>query len=727
MLRLKAYLKPFIVLLLIAIALLYVQAQMDLALPDYLSKIVNVGIQQSGVEDEIPEILNEEDYEAIKRFLDEASQSVLEGFYTYESDHDFDLDQSLYVLKELSKDEEETYKSTITPVFNLIMTLQIQMNSGEDMSFNGQDIPAGTDVIQMMLVMPETARNEIILGMSSSFDEMSEELAEQMNINMVKTYYENIGLDIGSMQTSFILKTGALMLVITLIGALSSIAVGFFASRIGAGVARNLRNDVFKRVLSFSNSEFDQFSTASLITRSTNDITQVQTILVLMIRMVFYAPLMGVGGVIRALDKNVSMSWTIALAVIVLMLVIGVLFTIALPRFKKIQKMVDKVNLVIREHLSGMLVIRAFNTQKFEEKRFDETNEELTKINLFVNRLMALLFPVMMFVMNGVMVMIIWLGAKEIADANMQVGDMMAYMQYAMQIIMSFLMLSMMFIMVPRASVSAGRIADVLETDISIMDPKKAFDPKQNEKGLVKFNHVKFMYPGADTHMLNDISFEAKPGQMTAIIGSTGSGKTTLVNLINRFYDVSEGSIEVSGVNVKDMTQEKLRSQIGYVPQKSYLFSGSINSNLKYGKEDASVGELETALEIAQGMEIADTEEGLNRLVAQGGQNFSGGQKQRLSIARALVKQPEIYIFDDSFSALDFKTDAKLRKALSEKVSDKTMIVVAQRVSTIMHADQIIVLDDGKMVGKGTHEELLKSCDTYYEIASTQLTKEELS
>ncbi|MBN2794833.1 MAG: ABC transporter ATP-binding protein [Clostridia bacterium] len=727
MLRLKSYIKPFILLLLIAIGLLYVQAQMDLALPDYLSKIVNIGIQQSGVEEEIPEILTVNDYEILKEFLDDGSIELLETYYSYSENHDFKLDQPLYVLKDLNADEEKAYKTSITPAFNMIISIRIQMNSGEDMIFNDQKIPAGSDVISILLNMPAEARGEILSGMSNNMSGMSDELASQMNINMVKTYYEEIGVDIGNMQSKFIIKTGALMLVITLIGALSSIAVGFFAARIGAGVARNLRNDVFKRVLSFSNTEFDKFSTASLITRSTNDITQVQNILVLMIRMVFYAPLMGIGGVIRALDKNVSMSWIIALAVIILMMVIGILFTIALPKFKMIQKMVDKVNLIIREHLSGMLVIRAFNTQKFEESRFDETNEELTKINLFVNRLMALLFPVMMFVMNGVMVMIIWLGAKEIADANMQVGDMMAYMQYAMQIIMSFLMLSMMFIMVPRASVSAARIADVLETDITILDPQQPSKPEVNKKGLVQFKNVKFKYPGADTCMLKDISFEAKPGQMTAIIGSTGAGKTTLVNLINRFYDATEGSIEVSGVNVKELTQEDLRAQIGYVPQKSYLFSGSITSNLKYGKENATVEELTQAMEIAQGSEIIQGEEGLNKLVAQGGQNYSGGQKQRLSIARALVKKPEIFIFDDSFSALDFKTDAQLRKALHEYASDKTMIVIAQRVSTIMNADQIIVLEDGKMVGIGTHEELLKSCDTYYEIASTQLTKEELS
>lgn len=725
MLKLKRYMKPFLLMLLVAVALLFLQAQMDLALPDYLSKIVNVGIQQNGVEDTVPKVIRAEDIDKLSIFFSEDDEKYFSQVYTLEQTHDYAVDGPVYVLDEnIDLSEAELH---ISQAFTTMVGIEMKMATGEEITFGENTLPAGTDLFAIFSQMPAEQLNGILAEMRSGLAEVSPQMAKQMNIGMVKSYYETIGMDIKHLQNSYIVRTGAFMILITLIGALSSIAVGFIAAKIAAGVARNLRNDVFTKVLAFSNAEFDKFSTASLITRSTNDITQIQTLLVIMIRMVFYAPLMGIGGVIRALDKNVSMSWIIALAVVILMVVIAVIFTIALPRFKKIQKMVDKVNLIIREHLTGMLVIRAFNTQKFEEKRFDDTNEELTKINLFVNRLMALLFPVMMFILNGVMVLIIWVGAKEIANANMQVGDMMAYMQYAMQIIMAFLMMSMMFIMIPRASVSAARIAEVLDTDLSIVDPSSDKTIVNSQKGHVSFKDVSFRYPGADTDMLKNISFEAQSGQMTAIIGSTGAGKTTLVNLINRFYDVTEGAIEVAGVDVRDISQKTLREQIGYVPQKSFLFSGTIGSNLKYGKPEATPTELTDVMATAQGSELLNQEEGFAKLVAQGGQNYSGGQKQRMSIARALIKEADIFIFDDSFSALDFKTDAKLRQALSENMADKTMIIVAQRVSTIMQADQIIVLDDGKLVGKGTHEELLKTCDTYYEIASTQLTKEELS
>jgi ATP-binding cassette subfamily B protein len=719
MFRLKKYVKPFFILLIIAVGLLYLQAQMDLALPDYLSRIVNIGIQQNGVEDEIPKVLEKEDYEKLKLFLTESDSDAL-SIYTLSSSHDYtDITSDDLYITDVENNE------LINQAFLMFQTIEMQVQSGQPVELGDQVIPEGMDVYQIFAMMPDEQLSEMYQSMNDSMVDVNPEMLSQMSINMVKTYYEDFGIELEDYQTSYILRTGALMILITIIGAAAAIAVGYLASKIAAGVAKNLRRDVFNKVMSFSNSEFDQFSTASLITRSTNDITQVQTILVLIIRLVFYAPLMGVGGVIRALDKNVSMSWIIALAVIVLLIVIGTVFTIVLPRFKKIQKLVDKVNLVIREHLSGMLVIRAFNTQKFEEDRFGDTNNELTKLNLFTNRVMAVLFPAMTFVMNGVMVLIIWIGAKEIANANMLVGDMMAYMQYAMQIIMAFLMMSMMFIMVPRASVSAARIADVLDTDISIHDPEEPIELHKELTGVVEFKDVSFKYPGADTDMLKNISFTAKPGETTAIIGSTGSGKTTLVNLINRFYDVTAGSILVSGVDVRKQDQVGLRDQLGYVPQKSFLFSGSIGSNLKYGKLDANEAELKSALEISQGIDLID-EDGFDRLVAQGGQNFSGGQKQRMAIARAVIKKPDVYIFDDSFSALDFKTDAKLRKALHESIVDKTMIVVAQRVSTIMNADQIIVLEDGRMVGKGKHSELLETCKTYYEIASTQLTKEEL-
>lgn len=718
MLKLKKYLKPYILLLLIAIGLLYLQAQMDLALPDYLSKIVNVGIQQSGVTDEVPMVLLEDDFDKMKVLLNE---EVINS-YTLESDHKHskEIEGSLYILKDMSDEELSLIKDNISSIFMLYTNADKIFEAAEI------EVPAGMDSYQMITMMPEEQRNMMLDKMMGQFEDVNPEMITQMNISLVKTYYEKIGLDISKLQSSYILTIGGIMVLVTIIGAVSSISVGFFASKIAAGIARNLRTDIFKKVLSFSNAEFDKFSTASLITRSTNDITQIQTLLVMMIRMVFYAPLIGVGGVIKVLDKNASMTWIIGLAVAVLLIVIITVFIVAVPKFKMIQKLVDKVNLIIREHLNGILVIRAFNTEKFEEKRFDKTNEELTKMNLFVNRVMAFLFPVMMLIMNGVVVLIIWTGANEIANANMQVGDMMAFMQYAMQIIMAFLMLSMMFIMLPRAAVSADRIAEVLGTDVSIIDPKKTTSFNEQKQGEVVFENVSFRYPNAEDDMLKNISFTAKTGQVTAIIGSTGSGKTTLVNLINRFYDTTKGSIKVNGVDIKEVNQANLRESIGYVPQKSFLFSGTIASNLKYGDLNAETSTLERALEISQGKDLITKEDGLNRLVAQAGANFSGGQKQRLSIARAVVKDPSIYIFDDSFSALDFKTDAALRRELDQATENKTMIIVAQRVSTVMKADQIIVLDDGNLVGSGTHEELLETCPTYYEIASSQLTKEEL-
>ena len=518
------------------------------------------------------------------------------------------------------------------------------------------------------------------------------------------------------------------MLLITLVSALSAICVALLAARISAGLSRDLRRDLFHRVESFSNAEFDQFSTASLITRTTNDITQVQMVVMMGIRMLCYAPIMAIGGITMAVRKSVSMTWIIALAVIVLLCVIGVVFSIAMPKFKKMQKLIDRLNLVARENLTGLMVTRAFSNQAFEEKRFDQSNRDLTDNQRFVNRVMTVLMPVMMFVMNGVSLLIVWIGSHQIAQSQMQVGDMMAYMQYAMQVIMSFLFISVIFIMVPRASVSAGRIADVLETEPCIQDPKDPKDFVPEKKGWVEFDHVSFRYEGAEEDVLHDISFTAKPGQTTAFIGSTGSGKSTLVNLVPRFYDVTEGSVKVDGRDVREVRQYDLHARIGYVPQKGVLLSGTIDSNLRYGKEGATDTEIRTAAEVAQATEFIDAKpEGMQTPIAQGGSNVSGGQKQRLSIARALAKEPEIFIFDDSFSALDFKTDAALRKALKAQTGDATVLLVAQRVSTILDAEQIIVLDEGKIVGRGTHQQLLKTCPTYYEIASSQLTKEELA
>ena len=528
--------------------------------------------------------------------------------------------------------------------------------------------------------------------------------------------------------TAYIIKTGGIMLLVSLLSAACTIIVGYLAAYTAAGVSRRLRTDVFYKVENFSNAEFDQFSTASLITRTTNDITQVQMLLVMMIRMVFYAPIMGVGGVIRAVSKSASMSWIIGIAVLLMIGLIMILFSIAMPKFKRIQSLVDRLNLVVREHLDGMPVIRAFNTQKFEEKRFDKANRELTETNLFVNRSMATMMPVMMLIMNLVTVVIVWVGAKQVSGFHMEVGDMMAYMQYAMQIIMSFLMMSMMFIMIPRAAVSAGRVADVLETEASILDPGEPETFGEPFDGTLVFDHVSFRYPGAEDYVLKDISFTAKPGQTTAFIGATGSGKTTLVSLIPRFYDVTEGRILLDGKDIRAVTRHSLREKIGYVPQKNVLFSGTIHSNLAYADKNTSQENIENAAEIAQATEfISSKPEGYETAIAQGGGNVSGGQKQRLSIARALVKNAPLYIFDDSFSALDLKTDAALRAALHEKTGSSTVILVAQRVSTIMNAEQIVVLDNGMVAGIGTHRELLKTCEVYQEIAMSQLSKQELA
>lgn len=527
--------------------------------------------------------------------------------------------------------------------------------------------------------------------------------------------------------TAEVLQIGAKMLGVSLIGAFCTVMVGFLGARIAAGTCRTLREELFCKVERFSNAEFDKFSTSSLITRTTNDITQVQTLIVMMIRMVFYAPIMGVGGVAHALAKSKSMSWIIAVAVICLLGLVGLVFAIAMPKFRIIQKLIDRLNLVVRENLEGMLVIRAFNTQSFEENRFDKANKDLTNTNLFVNRVMVCMMPTMMLIMNLTTVLIVWVGSKQVAAFNMDVGDMMAYMQYVMQIIMSFLMLSMMFIMIPRASVSAERIADVLEAEPSIKN-KNGADKMESCKGVVRFRHVSFRYPGAEEDVLHDIDFEARPGQTTAFIGSTGSGKSTIVNLIPRFYDVTEGEVTIDGKDIREIDLHDLRRQLGYVPQKGVLFSGTIGSNLSYADKNATEAELQAGADIAQATEfIASKPDGFDTPIAQGGANVSGGQKQRLSIARALVKKPQIYIFDDSFSALDFKTDAKLRAALHEKTGGATMLLVAQRISTIMHAEQIIVLENGRIAGRGTHEELMETCEVYREIALSQLSKEELA
>jgi len=740
MIKLLKYMKPFLLMILLAIALLYGQAMTDLALPDFLAKIVDVGIQQSGNKDVIPVVMRQSDMDQLTIFLAQEDKKILEENYEKleketkaytEIAHEYGqvTDEVLYALIETESGVAKETKETMVKALLAVENIQKKMEAAEgaDFQLNGRTVPAGTDVFALLKNMPPSAQEALIKESDSHFAHIGEEMLFQAGTHATLSLYEKMGVDVDKMRQDYIIHTGLIMLGITILGAIASISVGFIAAKVAAGLGKDLRKRIFNQVSRFSNVELDKFSTASLITRSTNDVMQVQTLMVVMIRMVFYAPILGIGGVIKAMDNNASMSWIIALAVGILVSIIAIVLTVAMPKFKLVQKLVDQVNLVMRESLTGIMVIRAFNTQKFEEKRFEKANKSLTDTNLFVNRVMVFLMPFMMFIMNAVMILIVWVGAKEISNSTMQVGDMMAFMQYAMQIIMAFLMMSMVFMVMPRASVAAGRIIEVLETKVEIDDPKEPRKFKGFASGKLTFNHVSFKYPGAEEYMLKDISFIAKSGETTAIIGATGSGKTTLVNLIPRLYDTTEGEIYLDGMDVREVTQHELRKRIGYVPQKVSLFSGTIQSNLHLAKEGAKEEEMMEAIDIAQATEFVTTKEGgLLTHIAQGGDNLSGGQKQRLSIARALIKQPEVCIFDDSFSALDFKTDKKLRQAIKEKMGKTTFLIVAQRISTIKSADQIIVLEDGKMVGKGSHKTLMETCKTYQEIAYSQLPKEAL-
>lgn len=723
MLKLKKFLKPFIMSIMAAIVLLFSQALCDLKLPNLMSDIVNVGIQQNGIEHGSPEKLSENAYHLMSLFMTDEELSLLEESYIKnEADSTFELNE------EVNRDAlDESFGSA---AWTFINTVQSMVEKSETMNSSALALSSEKinlkDIYQMIPVFEMLPKEQIAQARDMAL--MQNEMTRKQTATIfAKLFYEEVGMSASSIQVKYILKQGGLMLLVTLLGAVATIAVSFLASRISAGLGRDLRKAIFAKVESFSNAEFDKFSTSSLITRTTNDITQVQMVVVMGIRMIFYAPIIGIGGVLMILDKNTSMVWILGLAIILLMALIGVIFMIAMPKFNIIQKLIDRLNLVSRENLTGLMVVRAFGAQDFEEKRFDEANTDLTKTNLFVQRVMNFMMPCMNLIMNLTTLLIVWVGANQIAESQMQVGDMMAFMQYGMQIIMSFLMIAMIFIFIPRASVSAKRIAEVLETVPAILDPEteKPFD--ENQKGVVEFRNVSFRYAGAEEDVLHDVSFTARPKETTAFIGSTGSGKSTLINLIPRFYDVSEGQILVNGVDVREVSQKRLHEQIGYVPQKGVLLSGTIDSNLRYGNMDASQEVIENAAAVAQASEFINSkEDGFETSIAEGGTNVSGGQKQRLSIARALATQAPIYIFDDSFSALDFKTDATLRAALKENISDATILIVAQRVSTIMNAQQILVLDEGKVVGKGTHEELLKSCPTYYEIAASQLSKEEL-
>ncbi len=745
MIKLVKYLKPYLLMILLAIVLLYAQANFDLALPDYLSRIVNVGLQQGGVENAVPEAMRQVTMERLLIFVDPVDRDAVIGAYSlvtpgspegdsYIKEYPVLEEQAVYVLNELEQTEIDRLNPVIGKAILVVSTIEQVMADpskaaelGAGMDFNLSSLPPDTDLFAILGKMPGVQRAQLSASINQQFETMGEGMIAQAAIPPVKAEYAALGVDTGRMQNQYILRVGGVMLLLTLLSAISTVVVGYLSARTAAGFARDVRRDVFKKVESFSSAEIEKFSTASLITRTTNDITQIQMVIVMMVRMVFYAPIMGVGGVLRALSKDTSMWWIIAVAVLMLISLILVVFSVALPRFKIIQKLIDRLNLVSRENLSGIMVTRAFNMESFEEKRFDKANQDLTAVMLFINRLIVIMMPLMMLIMSGVSLLIIWVGAHQVAEANMQVGDMMAFMQYAIQIVMSFLMLSMMFIILPRASVSGDRIAEVLQTEPVIRDAEKTVKFHDPFCGEIEFRDVCFRYPGADEDVLHDISFVAKPGQTTAFIGSTGSGKSTVVNLVPRFYDVTEGTVLVDGVDIRTVNQHDLREKIGYVPQKGNLFSGTIESNLRYADENASEEVLHSAAAIAQAKDFIDSKpEGMSSEIAQGGTNVSGGQKQRLSIARALVKQPPIYIFDDSFSALDFKTDAALRRALKEYTSESTILLVTQRVSSIKSADQIIVLEEGAVVGKGTHQELMDNCETYKEIALSQLSLEEL-
>ena len=734
MFKLTKYLKPFIASITIVIVLLFIQAISELSLPDYMSNIVNVGIQQGGIENSVPEVIRESEFEKLSIFMDGSDYNFVKENYKIINKEDLSEKELDKYINKYPGLENETLleintkdEDTLEKINSLLSKPELIISGLESGEFNEKmNLPEGADPFEMLSMLPKENLNSIIENVNSQFDEMPESMLEQAAVSFVKNEYSEIGINTDKLQTNYIILAGIKMLGIALISMLAAVIVGLISSRIAAGLSKNLRRDVFKKVTTFSNAEFDKFSTASLITRSTNDIQQIQMLMVLLFRIVFYAPILGIGGVLKVLKTDTNMTWVIGLGVVLILILVGTLFSLAMPKFKSVQKLVDKVNLVTRESLIGMLVIRAFSTEKYEEEKFDKANKDLTKTNLFVNRLMSSMMPAMMFIMNGLTILIVWVGSHQVDLGTMQVGDMMAFMQYAMQIIMSFLMISMISIMLPRASVSANRISEVLYTDLSIKN-NGTTEFKKDKKGIVEYKNVSFKYPGAEDYVIEDISFTAKPGETTAIIGSTGSGKSTLINLIPRFYDVTKGSITFDGVDIRDVDQKKLRNKIGYVPQKGVLFSGTIESNLKYGMENASDKDVELAANIAQATEFIETKpDKYNTEISQGGSNVSGGQKQRLSIARALVKKPEVYIFDDSFSALDFKTDSKLRKAIKENIKDATMIIVAQRISTIKDANQIIVLDEGKVVGKGTHKELLDSCEVYKQIALSQLSKEEL-
>ncbi|GAP63015.1 ATP-binding cassette, subfamily B, bacterial [Ardenticatena maritima] len=744
--RLLRYFRPFVWSIVAAIVLLFIQANADLALPDYMSRIVNVGLQQGGIERALPEAMRATTWQHLALFMPQESQNTVLAHYTrleptspdaaaYVERYPALAEEAIYILNPVDDATRDELEALLSRPLLMVAGLQMLAENPEQAAalfpssggFDLSKLPPGTDIFALVARMPEDQRLALLDAIDTRFETLGGERGiVQAATRAVRAEYEALGMDVGAIQNRYIIRVGGLMLLVAAISAIATIVVGLLAARVAAGLARDLRHYLYERVMRFSGAEFNQFSTASLITRATNDITQIQTAVAILIRLVFYAPLIGIGGIIRALDKSPSMWWTIALAVLLLLGLIGTVFAIAIPKFKLMQELIDRLNLVARENLVGMMVVRAFNREAFEEERFDRANRDLTQTTLFINRVFVVVFPAMMLLLNGSMILILWVGAHQVAQASMQVGDMMAFMQYAMQIVFAFMMLSMVFILFPRADVSANRVADVLETPITILDPPNPKPFPEPFEPSIEFDHVSFRYPGAEEDVLHEISFRIEPGQTVGIMGTTGSGKSTVVNLIPRFFDVTDGAIRVSGVDIREVSLRELRDKIGYVPQKSNLFKGTIESNLRFADENADEETLIKALRIAQADFVFELPNGLQTEVAQGGVNFSGGQRQRLTIARALVKRAPIYIFDDSFSALDYKTDARLRAALLRELSDSTVIIVSQRVATVKNADQILVFDAGRLIGRGTHEELMQTCDVYREIAESQLKQEAL-
>lgn len=745
MFRMLRYLKPYLISVIAVVALLFVQAMSELSLPNYMSDIVNIGIQQGGVENAVPQAVRTSQMEKLMLFMTEEERASVLSAYTLADQtmpeysrlvkrYPLLESEPVYVLNDLTDEQIEALNPVIGKALLVVSTIEDLAADPEkaaamadQIGFDLSKLPAGTDVFSLLKSLPAEQFVAMKNAIDQKFATMDSSMITQSAASAVRAEYVAVGGSEASLQTSYVLRIGGIMLLFTLLVVVSVVIISLLSSRIAAGVGRDIRRDVFTKVESFSKTEFEGFSTASLITRSTNDITQIQGMIVMSLRMVFFAPMMGIGAIIRAVQNSPSMTWIIGLGVVVLLTMIITVFSVALPKFKRVQKLIDRLNLVTRENLSGLMVIRAFNTQKFELQRFDKANKDLTDNMLFIGRIMTAMSPLMAFIMSGLQLLIIWVGGHQVANSVIQVGDMMAFLQYAMHVVFSFLVISLMFIILPRAVVSLRRVGEVLEVEPAIKDPEqpKSFD--KNLRGQVEFRGVSFRYPNAEENVLCNINFTARPGETTAIIGSTGSGKSTVVNLIPRFFDVSEGSVLVDGCDVREVTQSDLRDRIGYIPQRGMLFSGTVESNLRYADENADPGELQQAMEIAQAADfIATMDGGLSAPISQGGANVSGGQKQRLAIARALVKKPPIYIFDDALSALDFKTDAALRRALKKETENSTMIIVTQRVSTIRNAEQIIVIDEGQIVGKGTHTELMDTCETYREMVSSQLSREEL-